>query len=178
MYARGARLTCAVTTTLLVAASWCSSPALAASNSISGFEKTPVNISSGSPVHAASGSLTGTIVRTIVALVVVIGVIYGLSWVLKQSRASRNPSVGEGLVQVASLPLGTNRSIALVRVGAELHLLGVAEHGVSGIRVFSEEEAYELGIPFDPDDLDTAGRAGGRAPAQRLVEALRRLTIR
>ena len=82
------------------------------------------------------------------------------------------------LSQVASLPLGPNRSVALVRVGAELHLLGVAEHGVTGIRVFSEEEAYELGLPFDPDDLDTPGRMAACQPAQRVVDALRRFTVR
>jgi hypothetical protein len=57
-------------------------------------------------------------------------------------------------------------------------MLGVAEHGINGIRVFSEEEAYELGIPFDPDDLDTPGRRSGAQPAQRVVDALRRLTVR
>jgi flagellar protein FliO/FliZ len=174
---RGARLTCALTTILIGASIWCSAPALAASGGISNFEKTPVNISSGSGTHTASGSLSGTIVRTIVALLIVIAVIYGITWLLKQSRSSRNPSLGEGLAQVASLPLGPNRSVTLVRVGAELHLLGVAEHGINGIRVFSEEEAYELGIPFDSDDFDQPGR-GGAQPRQRVVDALRRLTVR
>jgi flagellar protein FliO/FliZ len=176
-FSRGARLTCALTTILIGASVWGSAPALAASGGISSFEKTPVSINSGSPAHAASGSLSGTIVRTIVALLIVIAVIYGLTWLLKQSRSGRNPSVGEGLAQVASLPLGPNRSVTLVRVGAELHLLGVAEHGINGIRVFSEEEAYELGIPFDSDDFDQPGRPGGQ-PKQRVVDALRRLTVR
>ena len=54
--------------------------------------------------------------------------------------------------------------MSLVRVGAELHLLGVAEHGINGIRVFSEEEAYELGIPFDTDDFDTPAVAPVASP--------------
>ena len=175
---RGARLTCALTATLLALAAWCSPPALAASSFDNRFgaSKT-LNLTSGSPAHVASGSLSGTIVRTIVALLIVIAVIYGLTWLLKQSRSSRNPSVGDGLTQVASLPLGPNRSVTLVRVGAELHLLGVAEHGINGIRVFSEEEAYELGIPFDPDEFEAPGR-GGVQPAQRVIDALRRLTVR
>jgi flagellar protein FliO/FliZ len=177
-YSRGARFACALTTTLFAVAIWCSAPALAASNSANGFEKTHLHLNSGNPAHPASGSLSGTIVRTIVALVIVIAVIYGLTWILKQSRSSRNPSVGEGLAQIASLPLGPNRSITLVRVGAELHMLGVAEHGINGIRVFTEEEAYELGIPFDPDDFDAPGRLSGVQPAQRVVDALRRLTVR
>lgn len=183
MLPRGARLACAITTTLVAVALWSAAPALAASGGGSDFGAgTKLHLGKGNlATHAGSGSLSGTVVRTIVGLLVVIAVIYGLTWVLKQSRNARNPSVGEGLVQIASLPLGTNRSVALVRVGAELHMLGVAEHGVSGIRVFSEEEAYELGIPFDPDDLDgsSGGGKGHVAPLARgLVDALRRLTVR
>jgi flagellar protein FliO/FliZ len=175
---RGARLLCAATTTLISVAIWFSSPALAASHTgIYSFENKRVNIGSSTPVHTSSGSLSGTIVRTIVALLVVIAVIYGLSWILKQSRSGRNPSVGDGLVQIASLPLGPNRSVSLIRVGAELHLLGVAEQGINGIRVFTEEEAYELGIPFDQDDFATPGR-GGAVTTQRVLQTLRRLTIR
>ena len=176
---RGPRLACALATTLFSALLWCCAPAGAASSFDNRFGANKhLNLTSGGPAHVASGSLSGTIVRTIVALLIVIAVIYGLTWLLKQSRASRNPSVGDGLTQVASLPLGPNRSVTLVRVGAELHLLGVAEHGINGIRVFSEEEAYELGIPFDPHDIDTPGRMGGVQPAQRVIDALRRLTVR
>jgi flagellar protein FliO/FliZ len=177
-FTRGARLTCALTTSLFAFAIWCSSSAFAASsfdNKYGAGKKLALN--SGNPAHAASGSLSGTIVRTIVALAIVIAVIYGLTWLLKQSRGAKSPSaLGDGLVQIASMPLGPNRSVSLIRVGAELHLLGVAESGVTGIRVFTEEEAYELGIPFDPDEFETPGRGG--APAQRVIDVLRRLTAR
>ncbi len=177
-FSRGARLTCALTTCLFALAIWFASPSSASSfDDKFGANKRLGHLTSGTPGHVNSGSLTGTIARTLVALLVVIAVIYGLSWILKQSRAAKNPSVGDGLVQIASLPLGPNRSVTLVRVGAELHLLGVAEHGVNGIRVFSEEEAYELGIPFDHDDFDTPGSPGS-AVSQRLLDALRRLTVR
>jgi flagellar protein FliO/FliZ len=177
-FTRGARLACALAPVLFAFAIWCSSPAFAASsfdNKYGAGKK--VSLNSGSPAHAASGSLSGTIVRTIVALLVVIAVIYGLTWILKQSRTTKNPSMGDGIVQIASMPMGPNRSVSLIRVGAELHLLGVAESGITGIRVFTEEEAYELGIPFDPDDFDTP-RGGGSAPAARVVDILRRLTVR
>jgi flagellar protein FliO/FliZ len=178
-FTRGARLACALTTSAFALAIWCSSPAFAASNFDNkyGASKT-LSLNSGNPAHAASGSLSGTIVRTIVALLVVIAVIYGLTWILKQSRGTKAPSsMGDGLVQIASMPLGPNRSVSLIRVGAELHLLGVAESGVTGIRVFTEEEAYELGIPFDPDEFETPRRGGG-APAQRVIDTLRRFTVR
>ncbi|HEX3802943.1 MAG TPA: flagellar biosynthetic protein FliO [Solirubrobacteraceae bacterium] len=174
---RGARFACALTL-LYAVALWCSSPALAAVGTSTSFENTPVTTSTNPLPHASSGDFTGTVIRTIVGLLIVIAVIYGLSWILKQAKAARNPSTGEGLVQIASLPLGPNRSLALVRVGAELHLLGVAEHGITSVRVFSEEEAYELGIPFDPDEFDSSGGTGGPQPVQRLVESLRRFTVR
>jgi flagellar protein FliO/FliZ len=179
-FTRGARLACALTTSAFAFAIWCSSPAFAATkfDNKYGASKT-LSLNSGNPAHAASGSLSGTIVRTIVALLVVIAVIYGLTWILKQSRsANKRPSAsGDGLVQIASMPLGPNRSVSLIRVGAELHLLGVAESGVTGIRVFTEEEAYELGIPFDPDEFESPRRGGG-APAQRVIDTLRRFTVR
>ena len=174
LFTRGARLTCVLTTACFALAIWCAGPSSAATSS---YEQGHLHLKGSTLGHTSSGSFTGTLVRTIVALLVVIAVIYGLSWILKQGRASKNPSVGDGLTQIASLPLGPNRSVTLIRVGAELHLLGVAEHGVNGIRVFSEEEAYELGIPFDTDEFDSPGQ-GGTAVAQRLVDALRRLTVR
>lgn len=175
---RGARLLCALSSTLFALAIWFASPSLAASNFDNKYgANKKLSLNSGNPAHAASGSFTGTLVRTVVALLVVIAVIYGLSWILKQGRQVKNPSIGEGLAQVASLPLGPNRSVTLVRVGAELHMLGVGEGGINGIRVFSEEEAYELGIPFDVDDFETPSSTGG-AIAQRLIDALRRLTVR
>jgi flagellar protein FliO/FliZ len=141
------------------------------------FENKPIHLtSSNSATHVSSGSFSGSIVRTIVGLLIVIAVIYGLTWVIRQGKASKNAGSGDGLERVASLPLGTNKSVALVRVGDELHLLGVAEHGVTGIRVFSEDEAYELGLPFHSDDDDHVG--GGPAPIQRIVDSFRRFTVR
>jgi flagellar protein FliO/FliZ len=116
----------------------------------------PVNLTSGDANAAtSSGTAGGSIVRTIVGLAIVIAVIYGLT----------------------SLPMGTNRSVALVRVGAELHLLGISEHGVTGIRVYSEEEAYELGLPLEaPEDGDDVN--GGGPPIDRLMRLVKRFTVR
>ena len=183
MRIRGARLLCALTCCVFALAIWFASPSLAAAGAAStapntSFEKKKLgHLTTGTPGHASSGSLAGTLARTIVALLVVIAVIYGLSWILKQGREAKNPTMGDGMTQIASLPLGPNRAVTLVRVGAELHMLGVGEGGISSIRVYSEEEAYELGIPFDLDDFETPSSPGS-AITQRLVEALRRLTVR
>jgi flagellar protein FliO/FliZ len=78
-------------------------------------------------------------------------VIYGLHWVLKQVKAAKDSSEsGESLETIASLNLGTNRSLHLVRVGAELVLLGAAEHQVTPIRRYSEAEAHALGLLEPP----------------------------
>jgi flagellar protein FliO/FliZ len=97
--------------------------------------------------HGASG---GSFVRTIVGLAVVLGVIYGLHWLLKRVKATKDSAAsGPGLETIASLPLGTNRSLHLVRVGGEIVLLGAAEHAVTPIRRYSEADARAMGL-LDP----------------------------
>src|ERR671926_1437445 len=82
-------------------------------------EKTPVNLNDGS--HSAKvpgGSAGGSLVRTFVGLAIVIAVIYGLYWVLKQVKAGREERAsGSGLASIATLPLGPNRSLHMVRSG-------------------------------------------------------------
>src|SRR3954453_11145955 len=124
-------------------------------------EDTKLNLDSAdAPAKAAhSASSGGSIVRTIVGLAVVLGVIYGLHWVLKQVKASKDTgNAGESLETVASLNLGTNRSLHLVRVGGEIVLLGAAEHQITPIRRYSEAEADALGLlepaPVPPASLE------------------------
>jgi flagellar protein FliO/FliZ len=117
-------------------------------------EGTPLNLSSDSSSKAASSSSGGpgggSIVRTIVGLAVVIGVIYGLTWVLKQVKASKaETATGGGLETLATLPLGTNRTLHLVRAGDEVVLLGSGEAGVTPIRTYGEAEARALGLLED-----------------------------
>lgn len=110
-------------------------------------ESTPLNLPAESARQAAPSSGGGGLVRTIVGLAVVLGVIYGLYWVLKQVKASREEkSSGQGLEPLATLPLGANRSLQLVRAGAEIVLLGVGEGGVTPIRTYTEAEARGLGL--------------------------------
>ena len=172
-FKRGAWMMCAL---MLIDA-----PAAFAAQTSTSFESTKLHLKGNGLQHTGGGGsgIGGSLVRTIIGLAIVIAVIYGLAWIVRQSRGARRPSVGKtGLMQVASLPLGTNRSVTLVRVGDELHLLGVGEHGVTGIRAFSEDEAYELGIPFDPPDDDRPAGRGGSPPLQRLFDVLQRVTGR
>jgi flagellar protein FliO/FliZ len=134
-------------TTAFLAA--CAGMLLAAPSALaaSSTESTPLNLPSADPSHAATGSGGGGFVRTFVGLAIVLAVIYGLYWVLKQVKASRETAAsGSGLESVATIPLGPNRALHLVRAGRELVLLGVAEQTVVPIRAYREDEARALGL--------------------------------
>ena len=119
-------------------------------------EGTPLNLSDPDSAPAqAAGSASGGLVRTIVGLAVVIGVIYGLYWILKQVKKSREDvATGSALHTIATLPLGPNRSLHLVRAGHEIVLVGAGEHGVTPIRTYGEQEARALGLLMDEHDAE------------------------
>ena len=126
--------------------------ALAAGSS----EDKTVNLgSSDEPAKAAqSAGSSGSIVRTIVGLAVVLGVIYGLHWVLKNIKASKETTAaGDGLETLATLPLGHNKTLHLVRAGREIVLLGTAEQAIAPIRRYSESEARALGLIDAPETV-------------------------
>jgi flagellar protein FliO/FliZ len=140
-------------------------------------ENTPLNLTHSVATHTSSSGSGGSIVRTIVGLFIVIAVIYGIAWIVKQAKKSKIRPTGHGLSQVANLPLGSGRSVAVVRAGREILVVGVAENGVTPIRSYSEAEAIALGIEVPPDD---APEGSGRVekPMDRVLDNLRRLTAR
>ena len=119
-------------------------------------ENTPLNL----PVQTTHSSSTpgasgGRLVHTYIGLAIVLAVIYGLYWVLKQVKASREErSSGQGLSSVATLALGPNRSVHLVKSGREYVLVGASENGVTPIRTYSEEEAHDAGLVPDPAESE------------------------
>ncbi len=133
---------------------------------------------------AKVGASGGSIVRTIVGLAVVIGVIYGLTWVLKQVKANKSGDAsGSGLETVATLPLGSNRSLHLVRAGDELVLVGAGEHGVTPIRTYTEAEARRLGL-LAAEDVPSGAMAelepevfGAETRRGRFIDELRKRTV-
>ena len=148
-------------------------PVLAASNS----ESTPLNLPSTDQAQAASGG-GGGLIRTFVGLAIVLAVIYGLYWVLKQVKASRESAAsGQGLESIATIPLGPNRALHLVRAGRELVLLGVAEQTVVPIRSWSEDEARALGL-LDTETFAADAPTAPPSPAQTLRDLLARLQQR
>ena len=142
------------------------------------------------PAKAAESAGTGNagVMRTIVGLLVVIGVIYGVTWILKSVKKAREEqSSGTALESLATLPLGPNRSLHLVRAGDVVVLLGVGEAGVTPIRTYHEEEARALGL-FTADRapgftalageiLPTLAGPAANGRVGRVVEGLRRRTV-
>lgn len=150
-------------------------------------EKTPLDLDEGArqtQAQAAGGG--GGVLRTILGLIAVVAIIYGLYWVLGRVKRSREEQEsGFGLRSMATLPLGTGRTLHMVRVGREVVLLGVAEQGVTSIRTYTESAALQAGLidpdddPFDlaPDDTDAAFPARPATP-RALVNTLRSRTVR
>ena len=104
-------------------------------------------------------------------------------------RPVLGPQAGQGVAggpgrpaaastSVASLPLGPNRSVHLVRVGDELVLLGAAEKGVTPIRTYTEDEARAVGLLADEDVLQLPAPQGATATAATAERAAgRRLAL-
>ena len=152
-------------------------------------EDKPLNLPDEAPKQVADAGASGggSLVRTFVGLAVVVAVIYGLYWVLRQVKSSREErAVGRGLASHAVVPLGPGRSLHLVRAGTELVLLGVAEHGVTPIRTYSEQEATAAGLIGGDDEgelqpLPEPGRRrhpSGAMTIGDLVDRIRLKTVR
>jgi flagellar protein FliO/FliZ len=125
-------------------------------------ENTPLHLDPTPAVNHTGGG-GGGIVRTIVGLAVVIGVIFGLHWILKQVKSGReSASSGGGLKPLSTLALGPGRSLHLVRAGSEVVLVGCADHAVTPVRVYSEDEARTLGLFEEDEDDDGPAARGGR----------------
>lgn len=171
-----------------MAAMWCflCAPAFAAGTG----EDAPLDLQQAQESSAGGG---GGLVRTIVGLAIVVGVIFGLHWVLKQVKSSREEKAsGQGLANLATLPLGPNRAVHVVRAGNEVLVLGSSEQGIAQLRVYGEGEAFEAGLIGDPDAPEVIEVAPSRprlalpaiaqASAARgqgsLLEALRAWTVR
>ena len=145
-------------------------------------ENTPLSLpADGGAKKVTTASGSGSLVRTFVGLAIVLAVIYGIAWVLKQVKRSKEErGQGTSLETTAVVALGPNRSLHLVRAGRELVLVGVAEHGVTPIRTYSEDEAIDLGLIGEDDaDLDgTPHATTSRAGAVRWLDRLKDRTVR
>jgi flagellar protein FliO/FliZ len=144
-------------------------------------EDTKLNLgSAGETAQTSQSASGGSLVRTIVGLFVVLAVIYGLYWVLKKVKSSKDSAAsGSGLETIATMPLGPNRALHLVRTGSELVLIGTAEHSITPIRRYSEDEARALGLIDVPETVTVGATLESLAPIQPkgFMEILRSKTV-
>lgn len=126
-----------------------------------GGEALPLDPST-TPTGSPTSSGGASIVRTIVGLLIVIAVIWGLTWILKQVKTSRETrSAGSGLTTLATLALGSGRTLHLVRAGRDYLLVGSAEHGVAPIHRYTEEQARAAGLLDLPEPPSGRGADDG-----------------
>lgn len=133
-------------------------------------ENTPVRLDTTTTAAGGPGTTGGSLVKTVVGLAIVIAVIYGLTWVLRQVRASKEERGFGRLHAEATVPLGPGRAVHLIRAGSEFVLVGSAEHGVSALRTYSEQEALDLGLLDAEDEQDDAIATRRRTIADRMRE--------
>jgi flagellar protein FliO/FliZ len=155
-----------------------------------GGENTPLRMPASTSTHSSSGGASVT--RTIVGFAIVLAVLWGLAWILRQVRSSRGAQAsGAGLSSVATLPLGSGRSVHLVRAGNDYLLVGSAEHGVFPIHRYTEAQAREVGLlggaplaqhPIMSIDDEPPGQGLMQIPGQptssSLVARMRQRTVR
>ena len=166
---RGATLVCALglsPTPVALAAS-------GGSPTQSGGEQTPLSLSASTAHHASSGG--SGIVRTIVALAIVIAVIYAIARILKAVKGRDQRASGDGLKHLSTLPLGNNKSVALVRSGLDIVLVGISDAGVTPIKTYTEDEAIANGMIAAPAAL---GEPDPAESSFQWLDHLRRLTVR
>jgi flagellar protein FliO/FliZ len=143
-------------------------------------ESTPLHLATSAAHHSSSSVGSGSIMRTILALVIVVGLIYGIARVLKKVKGGGQRASGDGLEHVATLPLAQGRSVALVRSGSDVVLVGISESGVTPIKIYSEAEAMMTGIALPADDPaePLLLESGERKPSRNLMDLLRQMTVR
>lgn len=136
-------------------------------------ENTPLHLGAATTAHASSGN--SGILRTIIALLVVVVLIYAVARVLRAVKGRDAHAHGDGLKHLSTLPLGGGRSIALVRSGTDIVLVGVSEQGVTPIKTYTEAEAIANGI--DVPHAADPGQSEER-PFGEVLDRLRRMTVR
>lgn len=126
--------------------------------------------------HVAASS--SAFVHMGLGLVLVVGLIYGIYWLLKRYSGSKGGRSDGRMQVIATTALAPNRALHLVSIGDELVLVGSAEHAVTPIRVYSEDESGELRARLEggPAPLRPASGFGGGFSG--FVTELRSRTVR
>lgn len=80
-----------------------------------------------SPASASDRNAASRWMNFAITLIILLLLLLGLAYVLRRLRISWTGRTGEGLRLIGMLPVGTNRSVALVEVAGRRYVLGVGE---------------------------------------------------
>lgn len=83
------------------------------------------------PLLAADNGMAGTGLRAAVSLLLVIALMFGLAWVIKRYGPVARAKKTFGLDVLGQVTVGAKASLALVRVGKSVLLLGVTPNAVN-----------------------------------------------
>jgi len=162
-------------------------PAAAADTTPVDTTPLPESVTGGSSTAAHTSTGAGAISRLVVGLGIVLLVIFGVYWLLKRVYGGRSGArIGGALDVVASVGVGPNRTLQLVRVGDELVLVGVAGESITPIRTWDAEESRRLesslsdDTPRPPGTPGTPGAPGSPVtpPGTSFLDEIRRRTLR
>jgi flagellar biogenesis protein FliO len=124
------------------------------------------------------GSLAGTLLRLVVSLAVVLLLLVFLARYLRNRQLGTGGGMGRPTRRRAPAPvevlsrhgLSRGSSLAVVRAGGRLLLVGVTESAVTVLRELEEQP--------DPPEVQDPVPTGGAGAAGSLVEVLREWTTR
>lgn len=103
------------------------------------------------------------LVRMLISLGAVLGLLFLAAWLLPRWLArGRTATPGRHLEVVETLRLDARRTLYLVRVGAQLVLIGGGEGGLVRLSGATREESEELGAGAFADRLGTATESTAR----------------
>jgi len=100
-----------------------------------------LTLSWASPLQAATGVGAGDALRATLALVFVVGLMFALAWAARRFGPVIRAERGLGVRVLGHVALGQRASLALVRLGGAILLLGVTQNSVN---LLKEMEASDF----------------------------------
>lgn len=84
-----------------------------------------------SPLMASDAGMASTGLRAVVSLLAIVALMFGLAWVIKTYGPLARVKRSLGLDIIAQVAVGAKASIALIRVGGSVLLIGVTAQAVN-----------------------------------------------
>ncbi|HPI93517.1 MAG TPA: flagellar biosynthetic protein FliO [Deltaproteobacteria bacterium] len=92
------------------------------------------------PLFAAGSGMAGTGLRAVFSLLLVIALMFGLAWAIRRYGPVARARKTFGLDVLGQVAIGAKASLALVRVGRSVLVLGVTAETVNLLKDLEESE--------------------------------------